>query len=175
MHFSKNPNQQGCHFDWEGFKRVISDQDAENINISSSSTTSMPLQGTNVNVSRLVDKVMALLPELLPKDVVDQFKMRNELTSSLTDLDGLTEGFWREYATIVGVPSSLPNYLNSIMATVTAHGCFKEESGSWTPWRVYEPKIIKELNANITVMQLVVAKDFTSPLNQWSTVRRFSV
>ncbi|KAF9466914.1 hypothetical protein BDZ94DRAFT_91359 [Collybia nuda] len=171
---SADEDTHSNQFDWGGFKTALDNQDAENITIGGFTNSPIPLQGDDATVSTMVDKIMNLLPSLLPSEPVDQSQMKNELNSSLADLDqlwddgnqagasGVLSEKWlsREYRVLAGVPAGQPNYLQSIVASVTVKGHFKKES-TWGG--LGRPKITKELDAAVKVMQLMVAKGFTNP------------
>jgi len=171
VRYVKGINQDSYHFNWAGFKRALDNQETETFYVDGFITTLIPLQNMDASVFTMVGKVTELLPSLLPKAAVDQLKLKHELTPVLHELDELWEDkedkqttlpierkLSREYRALVGVSFNEPNYLRCVAATVAVNGYFKKES-RW--WGFGKPKITKTLDANISVMDLVVNKGFT--------------
>lgn len=167
----KGINQSSYHFNWADFKRALDNWETETLCIDSFTTSFIPLQNMNASVSTMVGKVMELLPSLLPKEAVDRSKLEHGLTTVLHDLDGLWEDkedkqitllnertLFREYRALIGVSFNDPNYFRCVATTVAVDGYFKKES-RW--WGFGTPEITKTLNANISVMELVVHKGST--------------
>ncbi|KAF8641418.1 hypothetical protein AX16_009982, partial [Volvariella volvacea WC 439] len=103
-------------FNWNGFKSFVDNADDSQIALDGLNVLPIKLQGDNANVATLVNRVMELLPSLVPQGAIDKSQMRNNLTS--------------EYRALVGTPASQSEQLKAYVATVTAEGHCKKET-SW--------------------------------------------
>ncbi|KAF8657972.1 hypothetical protein AX16_002133 [Volvariella volvacea WC 439] len=157
-------------FNWDDFRSFVSNADKEKIAPEDFNSMPFKLEGDDANVSSLVDRVMQLLPPFLDKEVVDQNKLKEDLTSEFGDLDPLWDGkepegtrsviehnLTREYRALVGAPADKPGYLRVNVATVKADGHYKKETRFGG---IFPPKITKDGKVSIKVMTLFVVKGF---------------
>ncbi|KAF8645570.1 hypothetical protein AX16_007734 [Volvariella volvacea WC 439] len=158
-------------FNWDNFRSFVNDADKDKIAPTDFNALPFKLEGDSAKESVLIDRVMILLPPFVDKDAVDQEQMKKDLTSVVQGLDAFWDGqeststdkgvierhHVTEYRALVGAASDKPGYIRVDVATVSIDARYKKETHPIIP-----PKITKDGNFSVKVINLIVAKGFTA-------------
>ncbi|KAF8650640.1 hypothetical protein AX16_005138 [Volvariella volvacea WC 439] len=157
-------------FNWNDFRSFVNDADKDKIAPTDFNALPFKLEGDNAKESVLIDRVMTLLPPFVDKEAVDQEQMKKDLTSVVQGLDAFWNGqesstdtgvierhHIAEYNALVGATSDKPGYIRVDVAIVSIDARYKKETHPIIP-----PKITKDGNFSVKVINLIVAKDFTA-------------
>jgi len=167
-------------FDWASFKNAVDGQNPQELVVDTYINRNLPLQNDDASVPKMVDKVMQMLPSLLPENAVKLPKLKEQLEKTIHDLDGVLHGEedpnsrsstgvvadrheFREYRALIGLgDEDSKEYLSSDLLTIKVNAHYKKE----TTWGgLGRPKITKELTAIVNRMHVLVAQPFTDPAN----------